>query len=130
MKKSLRSTYSLIITLSLLTGPIVLVSPVLLDKAIAAEETKTFTPYYGTGPSYVQPENVQALFPKPTEKLITPAFQKDKVAFTSQEEMMDFLLTLTNNNPNVKLEIIGQSLEGHDIPMLLFSKDSRPCRKL
>ncbi|RFU65195.1 M14 family metallopeptidase [Peribacillus glennii] len=93
------------------------------EKASAAQEQSEFVPYYGTGPSYVQPENIAHLFPKPNVQFKTPGFSKGKVAFSSQEEMMSFLKKLSSKNKNVHLKTIGRSLEGREIPMLLFTKD-------
>lgn len=100
--------------------------------SVSAKETtveKQFVPYYGYGPSYVQPANIEALFPKPDVSFETPAFQKNKVAFTSQEEMMAYITELVANNKQAKLVSIGTSLEGRDIPLLLFSKDLGSVKK-
>ncbi|MBS4189969.1 peptidase [Bacillus sp. FJAT-49705] len=94
-------------------------------KSVFAEQVDLeFTPYYGTGPSYVQPDNIAHLFPKPNIKFSTPGFEKGKNPFTSQEEMMSFLKKLSNKNKHVYLETIGKSLEGRDIPLLIFTKDN------
>ncbi|PLT32721.1 M14 family metallopeptidase [Bacillus sp. V5-8f] len=93
------------------------------DKALAAQEQTEFIPYYGTGPSYVQPNNIAHLFPKPNMQFNTPGFAKGKVAFTSQEEMLSFLKKLASKNKNVHLMNIGESLEGRTMPMILFTKD-------
>ncbi|ANS52386.1 peptidase [Bacillus thuringiensis] len=89
----------------------------------AAKNMEYFTPYYGKGPRYIQPSNIAYLFPQPEIKLQTPAFKTGKVSFTSQEEMLDFLQNLTHKNKNLTLKCIGQSIEGREIPMLIFSKD-------
>ncbi|ANX13955.1 peptidase [Fictibacillus arsenicus] len=121
MKKVFRAT-SMAVVLSLTAG---LTSPITgwVATSSAAEQEKEFIPYYGTGPSYVQPDNISYLFPKPDVTFNTPAFQKDKVPFTSQEEMMGLLQKLAYKNKNAKLTILGKSQEGRDIPLLLFSKD-------
>ncbi|MGE7603272.1 M14 family metallopeptidase [Peribacillus sp. NPDC097675] len=119
MKKSTPAIVS-IVSLSLAAG---LLSP---SSVVQGEE---FTPYYGTGPSYIQPDNLSYLFPVPNTSFNTPAFQQDRLAFTSQEEMKTFINTLSHKNKNIQLKTIGQSTEGRDIPMLLFSKDTKKVQK-
>ncbi|GIO09152.1 hypothetical protein J31TS6_51800 [Brevibacillus reuszeri] len=98
-------------------------------QAAEAKTEKQFIPYYGYGPSYVQPETIQALFPIPEIDFETPAFQTGKVAFTSQQEMIDYITKLATGNKQMKLVTIGTSLEGRDIPLLLFSKDLNSIKK-
>ncbi|MES9737455.1 M14 family metallopeptidase [Peribacillus frigoritolerans] len=88
-------------------------------------EAEEFTPYYGNGPSYIQPDNLSHLFPDPNVSFKTPAFKQNKIAFTSQEEMFDHIKSLAHKNKNIQVKTIGKSTEGRDIPMLLFSQDSK-----
>ncbi|SIR28195.1 Zinc carboxypeptidase [Peribacillus simplex] len=92
-------------------------------------EAEEFTPYYGNGPSYIQPDNLSHLFPDPNVSFNTPAFKQNKIAFTSQEEMLDHLKSLSHKYNNIQFKTIGKSTEGRDIPMLLFSKDSKRPNK-
>lgn len=103
-----------VVTLGLVTG---------LPGPLA--EAEEFTPYYGNGPSYIQPDNLSHLFPDPNVSFKTPAFKQNKIAFTSQEEMFDHIKSLAHKNKNIQVKTIGKSTEGRDIPMLLFSKDSK-----
>ena len=119
MKKIVPAIVS-VVSLSLATG---LLTP---SSVVQGEE---FTPYYGTGPSYIQPDNLSYLFPVPNTSFKTPAFQQDRLAFTSQEEMKTFIKNLSHKNKNIQLKTIGQSTEGRDIPMLLFSKDTKKVQK-
>lgn len=119
MKKSVPAIAS-IVSLSLAAG---LLNP---SSVVQGEE---FTPYYGTGPSYTQPDNLSYLFPVPNTSFKTPAFQQDRLAFTSQEEMKTFIKSLSHKNKNIQLKTIGQSTEGRDIPMLMFSKDTKKMQK-
>ncbi len=100
-------------------------SPLIVSQASAAEAKveKPFVPYYGNGPTYVQPAAIKDLFPTPDIEFGTPGFQQDKVAFTSQEEMIAYITKLVTGNKKAKLVSIGTSLEGRDIPLLIFSKD-------
>ncbi|WP_026691817.1 M14 family metallopeptidase [Peribacillus kribbensis] len=90
---------------------------------IGTSSAAEFVPYYGTGPSYVQPENIGYLFPKPNVMFNTPAFQEGRLPFTSQEEMMNFLKSLTKRTKTAKLTVLGKSIQGRDIPLLLFSEN-------
>nr|WP_259549128.1 M14 family metallopeptidase [Heyndrickxia oleronia] len=122
MKKIIRVT-SLVAALSI-TAVMPFSGGLFQENAFAAQDKSEFTPYYGNGPSYIQPENIAHLFPSPHAQFTTPGFAKGKIAFTSQEEMMSFIKKLSNKNKNVHLKILGQSLEGRDIPLLLFTKDN------
>ncbi|MDH5162217.1 M14 family metallopeptidase [Heyndrickxia oleronia] len=122
MKKIIRVT-SLVAALSI-TAVMPFSGELFQERAFAAQDKSEFTPYYGNGPSYIQPENIAHLFPSPHAQFTTPGFAKGKIAFTSQEEMMSFIKKLSNKNKNVHLKILGQSLEGRDIPLLLFTKDN------
>ncbi|CAH0141708.1 M14 family metallopeptidase [Peribacillus simplex] len=117
MKKIIPTIVSAV-TLSLVTG---------LPGPIA--EAEEFTPYYGNGPSYIQPDNLSYLFPDPNVSFNTPAFKQNKIAFTSQEEMLDHIKSLSHKYKNIQFKTIGKSTEGRDIPMLLFSKDSKRPNK-
>ncbi|MGE1100151.1 M14 family metallopeptidase [Peribacillus simplex] len=117
MKKIIPTIVSAV-TLSLVTG---------LPGPIA--EAEEFTPYYGNGPSYIQPDNLSHLFPDPNVSFNTPAFKQNKIAFTSQEEMLDHIKSLSHKYKNIQFMTIGKSTEGRDIPMLLFSKDSKRPNK-
>ncbi|MGE6611745.1 M14 family metallopeptidase [Peribacillus sp. NPDC076916] len=117
MKKIIPTIVSAV-TLSLVTG---------LPGPIA--EAEEFTPYYGNGPSYIQPDNLSHLFPEPNVSFNTPAFKQNKIAFTSQEEMLDHIKSLSHKNKYIQFKTIGKSTEGRDIPMLLFSKDSKRPNK-
>lgn len=119
MRKVLRST-SIALSLTLAAG---LTAPLSASPSASAAETNDFTPYYGTGPTYVQPDSISYLFPKPAEKFTTPAFEKGRLPFTSQEELLAFTKKLAKKNKHVTIKSIGKSMEGRDLPLLLFSKD-------
>ncbi|MFY0783597.1 M14 family metallocarboxypeptidase [Peribacillus simplex] len=119
MKKIIPAIVS-VVTLGLVTG---------FPGQSHIAEAEEFTPYYGNGPSYIQPDNLSHLFPEPNVSFNTPAFKNDKIAFTSQEEMIGHIKSLSHRNKNIQVKTIGKSTEGRDIPMLLFSKDSKKPNK-
>ncbi|MBU8656221.1 M14 family metallopeptidase [Bacillus pumilus] len=96
----------------LIAGSLSMVSP---DSAHAD------TPYYGK--SYEQPASVKKLYPEPDETFDTPAFQKKGEAFTTQEELQQFLRDIVRKSPYATQKQIGTSIEGRSIPALYFTKD-------
>ncbi|HLS06861.1 MAG TPA: M14 family metallocarboxypeptidase [Bacillota bacterium] len=89
------------------------------NNRIAGGQNKHFSPYYKQ--TYFPPEKVMELYQTPNVTYQTPAFLKEEETFTTQEEMMDFLYGLTVNNDDVRLEIIAHSVEGREVPLLIFS---------
>lgn len=64
----------------------------------------------------------RTFFPDPDIEIGTPAFRKSH-GFTSYSEMMDFLHRLTSSHPDLmKLEIVGRTQKGRDIPMIRISR--------
>lgn len=64
----------------------------------------------------------ERFFPDPDIEIPTPAFQK-KHGFTGYGEMMDYLHRLTTSDPELmKLEIVGRTQQGRDIPMVRVSR--------
>jgi len=87
----------------------------------AGQINDSYTPYFGQ--DYEQPEQVKALYPSPDVDFNTPGFQPGKEDFTSTNELMTFLNELNNSSSYMHMEIVGNSLEGRDIPLLVFSKE-------
>ncbi|MDM5297199.1 M14 family metallocarboxypeptidase [Bacillus pumilus] len=79
------------------------------------------TPYYGK--SYEQPASVKKRYPEPHETFGTPAFEKKGEAFTTQEELQDFLHDIVRKSPYATQKQIGTSIDGRSIPALYFTKD-------
>ncbi len=91
----------------------------MVSDAVHAAET----PYYGK--NYTQPEQVSSLYPEPEETFSTPAFVKEGEAFTTQEEMMKFITSLTKKSPNVKIGNIGFSIEKEIFPCFISQRISK-----
>lgn len=85
----------------------------------AGRKNKYFTPYYAK--SYYPPKQVLDLFPNPAVPFRTPGFTPGQKEFTSQKQMMDFLHRLNRDSDLMRMETIGHSLEGREIPLLLFT---------
>lgn len=85
----------------------------------AGQLNKNFSPYFYQ--SYTLPQQVKARFPKLNITYPTPAFTREEGHFTTQEELMKFLYELSADTEHMQLEIIGNSLEGREIPMVIFT---------
>ncbi|WP_349408297.1 M14 family metallocarboxypeptidase [Pseudalkalibacillus sp. SCS-8] len=77
-------------------------------------------PYYGK--TFSQPDQVQILYSEPEMDFGTPAFQKEREAFTTQEELIRFIVRLDDSSNHLTVKTIGQSSEGRAIPALFFFK--------
>ncbi|QKY69351.1 M14 family metallocarboxypeptidase [Lentibacillus sp. CBA3610] len=102
-------------------------SSVLLAVFLSIPVAASSEPYYGK--DYSQPEQVLELYPNPDADFGTPAFTTDGRSFTSQEQMMDFVRELEEENSFIEMTIIGESIEGREIPMLAFKKGNNPNQK-
>ncbi|AZB44805.1 peptidase M14 [Bacillus sp. FJAT-42376] len=81
------------------------------------------TPYYGK--EFSQPKQVMDLYPEPKPEVLTPAFGREGDAFTSQEELEDFVAGLRKETNHLSVKKIGESQTGLSILGLYFSKDQR-----
>ena len=84
----------------------------------------TEIPYYSK--KITQPDIVTPLYPSWDAGYDTPSFQKEGPAFTTQEEMAEYLEQL--HSPFLDIQILGQSEGGLDIPALYFSSDHLQSR--
>ncbi|MEG0134755.1 MAG: M14 family metallocarboxypeptidase [Cetobacterium sp.] len=82
-------------------------------------------PYTPKEKTYVQPAQLENIFKDVSLTVETPGVNKNKVSFTSQEEMMEYLNKIVKQNKNIKMEIIGYSQEGREIPALFFSENNK-----
>lgn len=95
-------------------------SKVNMTPRAAGQLNSSFTPYFSQ--SYDPPQHVLDLFPEPNYTFNTPSFTEGQKSFTSQEQMMSFLRDLNEKTEHMRMEIIGHSNEGREIPMLLYTK--------
>src|ERR1044072_300027 len=56
-------------------------------------------------------------------KLASPAFAKSEPALTSQDEMAAFLATLARNSRHVRVQSLGRSTQGRDIPLVYVTQE-------
>lgn len=76
---------------------------------------------YDPAKNYQEIPAIVKQFPEPNVDMGTPALVKDKIDFTSQQEMETFISELSKNTPSMTVRIIGQSQQGRNIPLLIFS---------
>ncbi|WP_159566026.1 M14 family metallopeptidase [Budvicia diplopodorum] len=77
---------------------------------------------YDPAKNYQEIPAIVKQFPEPNVDMGTPALVKDKIDFTSQKEMEAFIRTLSKSTSAMKVKVIGQSQQGRDIPLLVFSE--------
>jgi hypothetical protein len=80
---------------------------------------EAYVPYFGQ--SIEQPEHIKELYLDPGVGFDTPGFQDGKWNFTTTEEMMEFLNELDRKSDFMQMETAGYSLEGREIPLLIFT---------
>jgi len=56
-------------------------------------------------------------------KLASPAFAKSEPSLTSQDEMAAFLATLARNSRHVRVQSLGRSTQGRDIPLVYVTQE-------
>ncbi|PHI32357.1 M14 family metallopeptidase [Budvicia aquatica] len=82
---------------------------------------------YDPAKNYQEIPAIVKQFPVPNVDMGTPALVKDKTDFTSQKEMETFIDELSKKSPSLQVRIIGQSQQGRDIPLLVFSDSHSPA---
>lgn len=93
----------------------------LLAAAAAAPALAQADPPRGT--EYQQAPEVLARYPDVPIGLTAPALAPGRAALTSQDEMLAFLSGLKARNPAVALGSLGRSIEGRDVPVLVFTAE-------
>jgi hypothetical protein len=74
---------------------------------------------------YKQSDAVKRRYPDPPVRFDTPAFAAGKSAFTTHDEMMDYLEKLGERAGNMLVRTGGYSQEGRVLPVLLFTNSGR-----
>ncbi|WP_342536993.1 M14 family metallocarboxypeptidase [Sporosarcina sp. FSL K6-3508] len=89
----------------------------------AAGQTNSSHMSYSPGTHYEQSLKVLELYKEPEMELVTPGLKKDKW-MTTNPDMMRYLQDIVDNNPSASMENAGHSLEGVELPMLIFTTTS------
>ena len=68
-----------------------------------------------------EPLAVAQRYPDPAVTYLTPSLATDRANFASHDEVMQFVRQMASANPSVRLEVIGKSQQGRDIPLLILT---------
>ena len=74
---------------------------------------------------WVEPPAIAARFPDPPVSYATPGFRAGRADFPSHAEMLAFLDELARQSPHVRIEHIGLSQQGREIPLVLLADQGR-----
>lgn len=72
-------------------------------------------------PDYQDNELVSERYVEPTVEFDTPAFADEDVSFSTHEEVIDYINALAKDNSYLRIDDLGKSQAGRDIPVLLLS---------
>ena len=76
-----------------------------------------------TGENYKEPDSIQKFFPTVTPIIKTPATLKNRDEFTTQKEMLDFLGAIHTTNVHTVVDLLGPTVKGNYLPIVVFSKE-------
>ncbi|RQO51262.1 peptidase M14 [Variovorax sp. KBW07] len=74
---------------------------------------------------WVEPPTIAARFPDPPVSYATPGFRAGRTDFASHAELLAFLDDLARQSPNVRVERLGLSQEGREMPLVLLAEQGR-----
>ena len=75
--------------------------------------------------AWVEPPAIAARFPDPAVSYATPGFRAGRTDFPSHAEMLAFLDELARQSPNVRVERLGLSQQGREMPLVLLADQGR-----
>jgi predicted deacylase len=74
---------------------------------------------------WVEPPAIAARFPDPSVSYATPGFRAGRTDFPSHAEVLAFLDDLARQSPNVRVERLGLSQQGREMPLVLLADQGR-----
>jgi predicted deacylase len=74
---------------------------------------------------WVEPPAIAARFPDPSVSYATPGFRAGRTDFPSHAEVLAFLDELARQSPNVRVERLGMSQQGREMPLVLLADQGR-----
>jgi len=75
--------------------------------------------------AWVEPPAIAARFPDPAVNYVTPGFRAGRTDFPSHVEVLAFLDELARQSPNVRVERLGLSQQGREMPLVLLADQGR-----
>jgi predicted deacylase len=74
---------------------------------------------------WVEPPAIAARFPDPSVSYATPGFRAGRTDFPSHAEVLAFLDDLARQSPTVRVERLGLSQQGREMPLVLLADQGR-----
>lgn len=74
---------------------------------------------------WTEPAAIAARFPDPPVSFSTPGFRAGRTDFPSHAEVLAFLDDLARQSPNVRIERLGNSQQGREMPLVLLADQGR-----
>ncbi len=74
---------------------------------------------------WTEPAAIAARFPDPPVSFSTPGFRAGRSDFPSHAEVLAFLDDLARQSPNVRIERLGNSQQGREMPLVLLADQGR-----
>ncbi|MBN8756396.1 MULTISPECIES: M14 family metallopeptidase [Variovorax] len=75
--------------------------------------------------AWTEPAAVAARFPDPQASYATPGFRAGRTDFPSHAEVLAFIDDLARQSPNVRVERLGNSQQGRELPLVLLADQGR-----
>jgi hypothetical protein len=75
--------------------------------------------------AWVEPQAIAARFPDPPVSYATPGFRAGRTDFPSHAEVLAFLNDLARQSPNVRVERLGLSQQGREMPLVVLAEQGR-----
>ena len=74
---------------------------------------------------WVEPPAIAARFPDPPVSYATPGFRPGRTDFPSHAEMLAFVDELARQSSSVRIERIGTSQQGREMPLVVLAEQGR-----
>jgi len=75
--------------------------------------------------AWVEPPAIAARFPDPPVSYATPGFRAGRADFPSHAEVLAFLSDLARQSPNVRVERLGLTQQGREMPLVVLADQGR-----
>ena len=75
--------------------------------------------------AWVEPQAIAARFPDPPVSYATPGFRAGRADFPSHAEVLAFLSDLARQSPNVRVERLGLTQQGREMPLVVLADQGR-----
>jgi hypothetical protein len=80
---------------------------------------------FDSAKAWVEPPAIAARFPDPPVSYATPGFRAGRADFPSHAEVLAFLSDLARQSPNVRVERLGLTQQGREMPLVVLADQGR-----